>query len=184
MTVLQEVNYFISGGNKYYNFDEFKNNKDGKLFVIGLSGSGKSTLGQEAARKTKASYIKLDSIDRGYRSAYAKRLKKDIWSKEVNSLTKEKMNEFFNHLLTLKGKYVVEGIHILYHDFDFFKDKPVIILETSVLLSSIRAYNRNFKQYHDKGATRLQILNDLYRNQEEFIDKLKKFENFMEGKNE
>ena len=182
MTVLQEVNYFISDENKYYNFNKFKNDENAKLFIIGLSGSGKTTIGQSISRKTKSSYIKLDSIDKGYRNSYAKRLKKDVWDKEITRIVQAKMTEFLNHIMTLKGRYVIEGIDILYQDFNFFKDQPVIILGASVLISSIRAYDRNFKKYHPKGAKRSKIFWDLFETQKEFIDRLKKFENFMEGK--
>ena len=79
--ILKEVNYIISGGNKYYNFEKFENDENGKLFIVGLSGSGKSTIGMDLARKYKSSYVKLDDIDRGYRKSIIKRLKKD-WDKD------------------------------------------------------------------------------------------------------
>jgi len=48
---LQEVNYIVSGENKYYNIEKFKSDNNGKLFIVGLSGSGKTTLGQNIAKK-------------------------------------------------------------------------------------------------------------------------------------
>lgn len=181
LNFLQEVNYFISGGNKYYNFSKWKNDENGKLFIVGLSGSGKTTLGQDLAKKYKAEYIKLDEIDRNWRNELAEKLNKPKRSGEINLIVERKVNNFIEEILNSKGKKVVEGIHILYCDYNYFKHQSLIIMGTSILISTIRAYRRNFEKFHDR-ASRVQILSDLYYNQKDFIKKLHSFEKFMEGK--
>lgn len=181
LSFLQEVNYFISGGNKYYNINKFKVEINGKLFVVGLSGSGKSVLGKEIAKRYNCEYINLDQMDRELRNNYSTELMKDKWSKEINRLVHAKLTTFFREIIRNPGKKVIEGIQILYQEHSFFKDKAVIILGTSLLQSSLRAYQRNFKKYHER-ASRLQMLNDIYLNQKEFLKRLKQFENIMDGK--
>lgn len=178
---LQEVTYFISGGNKYYNIKKFKFEDNGKLFIVGLSGSGKSVFGKNISKKYNCEYINLDEMDRNHRKKISTELNKDMWDKDINRLVHAKMTTFFRKIMNVKGKLVIEGIHILYHDHSFFKDKAVIIMGTSVLLSSLRAYQRNFLKYHHR-ASRLQLINDIYLNQKEFIIRLKQFEQVMDGK--
>jgi len=172
LSFLQEVNYVISGGNKYYNINKFKNDKDGKLFIVGLSGSGKTSLGKNIAKKYNAEYFKLDDIN----NDFIKEFKKN----KNGKLPISQLGKFFEKIMSLTGKYVVEGVDILYYEPKFFKDKAVIILGTSLLLSSIRAYNRNFEKFHDQ-ASRVKIVHDLYINQKSFLRRLKQFEKFMEG---
>jgi adenylate kinase family enzyme len=181
---LQEVNYFLSEGNKYYNFKNFTNNNNGKLFIVGLSGSGKTTLGKELAIKFKAEYIQLDDIDRSFRNEISKRLEKPKWDKRVNTLVLDKMKTFIQDRMKEKGRQILEGIHITFQDNKFFKDKAVIIIETSLLISTIRAYNRDIEKYYKKRgvATRTVLLKTLLINQKEIIKKLKEFEKVMEGK--
>ncbi len=170
---LQEVNYIVSGENKYYNIEKFKSDNNGKLFIVGLSGSGKTTLGQNIAKKYKAKYIKLDKIDPGF----TKEFSKDKYGKVYI----EDLGKLFGKLIALKGKYVIEGIDILYYDPNFFKDKPLIIMGTSILISSIRAYVRNFEKHHHR-ASRLQLIYDIYMNQKDFLRRLKEFEKVIEGR--
>ncbi len=181
---LHEINYFISGDNKYYNFKSFTQNVNGKLFIVGLSGSGKTTIGKDLAKKFNSEYIKLDLVDRKFRTETAERLDKPKWDKRVNSLTLSYMHDFINDIMNKNGRYVLEGIHILYQDHKFFRDKALIILGTSLLISSIRAYNRNVEMYHKKyeQATRKNILKQLYIDQSDILKKLKDFEKVMEGK--
>jgi len=181
---LQEVNYFLSDGNKYYNFKKFTNDLNGKLFIAGLSGSGKTTIGKELATKFNAEYIQLDDVDLSFRNEISKRLEKPKWDKRVNDLVLEKMKNFIQSIIKEKGRHILEGIHITFQNNRFFKDKPVIIIGTSLLLSTIRAYNRDVEKYYKKreGVTKPIILKHLLINQKEIVKSLKEFEKVMEGK--
>ena len=181
---LQEVNYFLSDGNKYYNFKKFKNDLNGKLFIVGLSGSGKTTIGKNLESKFNAKYYNLDDIDRGYRKEISERLSKPRYDKRVNDLVLEKMKNFIQDIMKESGRQILEGIHLTFQDNKFFKDKAVIIIGTSLLISTIRAYNRDIEKYYKKreGATKPVILKHLLINQKEIMKSLKEFEKTMEGK--
>jgi uridine kinase len=182
LSYIQEINYIFSDDNKIYNFDKWINKQNNILFIVGLSGSGKTQLGRKLAEKYNVEYIQLDDIDRQFR----KKLNNDKiqWDKETNQKVHDYLKQF---LISFEKRAVIEGIHILYQDFELFKNKSLIIMSTSVLLSTIRAYNRNVEKYKDR-ASRFEIFKDIYVNQKDFIHRLKKFEEFMkkssEGKNE
>ena len=181
---IQEVNYFLSDGNKYYNFKKFTQDINGKLFIVGLSGSGKTTIGKDLSNKFNSSYYNLDDIDRNYRKEISERLNKPGYDKRVNDLVLEKMKNFIKSIMKENGRHILEGIHITFQDNRFFKDKAVIIIGTSLLLSTIRAYNRDVEKYYKKreGATKPIILKQLLINQKEIMKSLKDFEKVMEGK--
>jgi len=172
---LLEVNYLLSGKNKLYNFEEWKTGKR-PLFIVGLSGAGKSTLGRKLSQDYKAEYIELDSIDKKFRKQMMKRYGLDRWNEKINELTYQHMKKYFDNLERSNRRVIVEGIHILYYpDYKYFKGKSVIIMGLSVLLSSLRAFKRNKAKYGDKHSL-YEIIEDILRNQRDFIKRLKKFE--------
>ena len=146
---LKEANYILSGKNKLYNFEEWKNNEQPLLFIAGLSGAGKSTLGEKISQKYKAEYISLDVIDNKFRNQMIKKhTEYSVIDPKIMDLAAANMKKVFEKLERTKKKTVIEGIQILFYpNKKYFKNKAVIILGLSVLTSSIRAYIRDRRNW-------------------------------------
>ena len=127
-----------------FDLDKFIKSKDGKLIIIGAAGSGKSTIGKKIANKYKVKYFEGDYCWEAAEKKYP----------DFNNDEKEysKMNDMYYKCLVKKlqspGKLVVEGIGFLEiyngskEEKEFILNYPVIILGTSMLKSSLRAYKR------------------------------------------
>jgi len=180
LTQLKEMSYIVSGKNKLYNFEEWKNNKQPLLFIAGLSGAGKSTIGWKLSHKHNAHYIALDILDNKFRYKMMKKLKKhDVNDPEIVDLSAHNMIQIFKGFEKIKRKTVIEGIQILFYgDKKYWKNKSVIILGASALLSSMRAFIRDRKRYGDE-ETMVDTIKDLYLKQKNFIKHLKEFEKML-----
>lgn len=177
LDLLKEVNYIVSGKNKIYNFEDWKNNKKPVLYIVGFSGSGKSTIGRQLAEKYKAEYISLD-IEYNH---YAKKMMKkynidDINNDKIIELATDYMNKYMKSLEKKKAKAIAEGVEIAYYpNPSYFKNKPLIILGTSVIISSLRAFIRDRSKY-GKDETIWQTAKYILLSQSYFIKQLKNLE--------
>ena len=164
--------------NKDYtqNLDKWKVGGSNILFITGHSGSGKSTLAEKLERDNNAYMFELDGLDHNYDSSNMGLLKKlkdrnpefkraveNGWSsseKDNLIIANEKV-----HLLSTVTKdlialchddkqhlFIIEGIQIFqWLNPSYFKDKPLIIMGTSMLQSYLRAGKRDgsFKNIND-----------------------------------
>lgn len=179
----------------YYNLNNWKTGKENNiLFICGHSGSGKSTLGREIANKYNAIFIELDEYLRGQYceprwNPHASNTREDIILKEFyshsefNFLRSNMTNVSFwnlsNKILAWLYRYanahpgelfVWEGVAIHnFMEFEFLKDKPVIIKGTSMLSSKMRAQKRD-------GAYGTSTINE-YRPEEKRINDMRKYMN-------
>jgi shikimate kinase len=174
---LKEVNYVISGKNKIYNFEEWKDNKQPVLFIVGLSGSGKSTIGKELATKYKAEYVSLDKISNKYQTDLKKKYNEKSYTPKINKMVYEYMDKFIKQLEKKKTKVVAEGVQIAYYpDLSYFKNKPLIILGASVIISSLRGFIRDRKRF-GSDESMIETISYILASQVEFVKKLRALEN-------
>jgi len=144
---LSEIGVVFSGKNKYYNFDTWKESKNGKLFVCGLPGSGISSLGNVISNKYNTEYVNLSTmakklfIDRYGNKTYDALLKNSDGNKleHIDNLYNlvEKYIIGYNKKCVMAGSIVSKlGNSILTNN------NGVIIIQTSAV-SSIMGNMRN-----------------------------------------
>jgi len=131
--------------------DKFISGESNKLIIVGPAGSGKSTLGRKLAKKYKTKFFEGDSC---WLPAKKKFPEPPIDDKEI-----DKMNDIYYNCLNTKLKstqrMILEGIGFLELFNGTAEEKatilkyPTIVLGTSALKSTIRAYNRA-KKMKDK----------------------------------
>lgn len=154
----------------YYNMNEWKKEKDKNvLYITGLSGSGKSTLGKKISQDNNAEYIDSDIFLSCMREDHYKWSNKDTFMKkmidefysnprfniskeEYGKLTEYDAYKLYQDILDWIYKYlskypsklfVFEGVWVyLYFDFEYLKNKPLIIKGTSAHTSFNRAKRR------------------------------------------
>lgn len=153
---------------KSSNVDKWGKTRDNNiLYITGRSGAGKSTIAN-GIKKKNTSVIHLDLYLEGRKDKAGRDKDFDEYLKKKNfdvskaydygdeSSKKWKMFDEFaeKHLQAFakeqfdKGRNViVEGVQLsdgtLFPDKTFFKDKPIILVNTGSLVSSIRASNRD-----------------------------------------
>jgi len=177
LDLLKEVNYIVSGKHKIYNFEDWKNDKQPVLYIVGLSGSGKSTIGRQLAEKYKAEYISLDRIANEYSNKLEEKYKKKSYTSKINKMVYEYMDKFIRQLEKKKKKVVAEGVQIAYYpDLSYFKNKPLIILGTSVIISSLRGFLRDRKRFGGDESM-VETISYILASQIEFVKKLRALEN-------
>ena len=142
------------------------------LYVTGFSGSGKSTYASNLARKTEnCVHIDVDKFIQyksnthlyGDNSKASKLLDKyfethkDLPEFEGGAENiMSRVRPFFDWIQSeakkdYKTLYIIEGVQILYDvDPSFFKDKPLIIIGTSIKNSYKQCAKRNGKLYKDQ----------------------------------
>lgn len=178
---LQEINYFISDEDKYYNFDKW-GKEFNTLFILGLSGSGKTTLSINLSKKYNCKVYELDNILEEIYEKVKYELTNEQWENKKFrwKIIIDKIENFFKFLKNKKEKNIVEGVYILYvpEKSEYYKDKPLIIMNTSVLLSTIRAIKRNLPTDSYR-RSKYEIIRDVIINQNEFINRIKIFEKMM-----
>lgn len=115
------------------NFDKYK-----EIFIIGLPGSGKTTISEKISKKYNIPVYHLDNL-------WDKRFMNDSMSDEE---VDEKVNKF---LQDHKKPIIFEGIlPVMFGYYDYFKNKPIIIINTNKLLSTYRYLNRDYDNLIDK----------------------------------
>lgn len=159
-SILEYLNesWVISDDDFYYNFDDWINNKNKVLFIIGLSGSGKTTLGKQLVDKYNGTYIAVDDIWQPLIREYKKKTGKvtsEIPEEEfikIDNIIVEKLKILFNS--NLKNKTIIEGIQIVKLDKKYLKNQSIIIKGSSYFKSFYRALQRDFDNFAKKGITR------------------------------
>lgn len=151
---------------KQYNMDKWgKDPKHNTLFITGYSGSGKSTVAKHY-ENTGASIIHLDAYSEGISSIQNKRLNKMLnvqvpkW-KDMGKSSKKGSSEYWDTVdsfrrtlemfseqeFTNGRKVVVEGVQIsndwLAINKEYYKDKPMVILQTPAIKSIHRRFERD-----------------------------------------
>jgi len=162
---------FISDKPLVYKYDEWKNSKNGKLFIIGPSGSGKSTIGKEMAKKYNCKFIEIDDYTNIMEEKLLKRKDPELLKTEKKSGAYWKVvhANTIRYILSIKEKTVAEGIQPLWFNFDELKSKSsIIFLRTSRLISLWRATIRNLSSLWN-----VRVWNELKDFEEKMI-KLKK----------
>ena len=157
---------------KHSNLEKWGKDEDHNvLYITGQSGSGKSTAAFGMKGKN-VKVIHLDVFTYPYPGPggkkwrdreFVKFLNKKFptWEKEIikdrdlSSKKYWKSVDRFNEVINQYGKdqykknkrVIVEGIHIynkwLNDSLESYKDKPIILLKTNSMLSSVRALNRD-----------------------------------------
>ena len=164
-----------------------------KIFIVGLSGSGKTTLGEYLAKKYNREFIKLDDwfweIAEGITGSTRQELLDELIifrnNRKKGNVTEEQLNkrkfnaQEINKLLekrlrSYKGNAIFDGVQTLWYNRDWILSHPIIMMGTSVFTSSLRAMLRNRKEEWSKEWSWLDIIYDVYHNQNKFIDAVKK----------
>lgn len=114
---------------------KFENGKSNKLLIVGLIASGKTTLGMYLSKKYK---VGLDNTDNCELKSKSEPIEKFI-----------KCNI---DMVRSKKRSIVEGVGLidLYTEFGYKKELqsyPMIIIGRSVLSSSFKAFQRNYKAW-------------------------------------
>ena len=172
-----------------FNTNTWQQNSNNILYITGVSASGKSTLGRKLASERNAQYISLDHYtslaskgparlkdamhdgtmeDIGILSKFFTKYPKEFIGKDVSE--KEKKDHFlffFNWLnSTLSGDghlYIVEGIHLfMYTDPSFYKNKPIICMTTSTVVSFCRRFSRGYDRRLDAGDSTIKALTYIF----------------------
>ena len=156
-----------------YNLESFGKDADHNiLFITGISGSGKSTLARKVGDKDNVLHLDMyteqgskEENDRWQDKEFNSWLdKKKVDFRKIPDLLasnyKDRQKAFkiidqmtdelelFSKEQYKKGKsIIVEGIQVadpvLWPDKKYFKDKPIIVLTTSTLVSTVRGLSRD-----------------------------------------
>lgn len=150
--------WVLSDDDFYYNFDDWINNKNKILFIVGLSGSGKTTLGKQLVDKYNGTYIAVDDIWQPLIREYKKKTGKvtsEIQEEEfikIDNIVVEKLKVLFNS--NFKNKTIIEGIQIVKLDKKYLKNQSIVVKGSSYFKSFYRAVQRDFDNFAKKGITR------------------------------
>lgn len=165
--------FLFSKNDLYINFDKFESGRDNICFVTGLSGSGKSTETERLAKKYNAEWIELDIFEHcgGFTEDQLKEAgqvfydylskHKELWDKLAKHQVKgqELRNEVTNFVKYVISwcsshkdtKYIIEGVQIYsLMDIKSIKNRPMIIINTSMLKSMARKLRRSWNNRHDE----------------------------------
>jgi len=142
-TYLQHIQegYLLSDKTISVDLHKFESGKSNKLLIVGLIASGKSTLGWHLSKKYKVPVKSTDECE-----SFASKTKGlDAFVECTRDMVKD------------KTRGIVEGIALvdLYTDsnkggFGYKKELqsyPMIIIGRSVLSASVKAFQRNYKQW-------------------------------------
>lgn len=159
-------NYMLSGKDMYINFDKFESGKSNVVLITGFSGSGKSTIAQSLSKKMNCYHFELDCLS-DYLSGkiplsnvrksepalydFIKNSKLDISMNLSNSDYYNLYRDYIKFIINWcknhkNNKYIIDGLQIyeVYEDGDMFiTSNPLIIKNTSAIVSAIRGAKRN-----------------------------------------
>lgn len=185
-----EENLLVSKDNLEFNLENFNQNNN-ILFITGLGGSGKSTIISEYATKYNAQPLEYDAVTSALIKGLENLNKNKIHPIILEYLEKEnprKLNGFsdpnfnkecvkflnwFEANYSNDGNlYVLEGMQIfLCFNPERFKDKPIVIMGTSVVKSMFRSVSRTYKRSHG----------DIIRTFKFFLKTIKRFPIFVKN---
>lgn len=136
------------------NFDKYK-----EIFIIGLPGSGKTTISEKISKKYNIPVYHLDNL-------WDKRFINDtMMDEEVD----EKVHNWFKNY---NKPIIFEGIlPIMFGYYDYFKNKPIIIMNTNKYISTYRYINREYNTILSK----LKGIQFAYNNFRSLDEDLKRF---------
>lgn len=188
---------FISYKDEFFNLDEWRREVGHNiLYITGLSGSGKSTLGREMSKTYNAMYIELDRLKggrwledekfnpNGYQNNVTDVLREILKDEDPNESSKDstakaamrnrRFSKVYEYCLKHPDQlFIVEGWQIiLYFDFDFLVDKPLVIKNTSMNTSFKRMTNRERNVYTPDKLTEMKAV---YKGNEHDLESLRKF---------
>lgn len=141
------------------------------LYITGFSGSGKTTAAEELSNKNTNTIhldlfleyndapkdVILDGMDEDF-IRYLNKNMPDFWKLQKNNYSSEERQRLMNLFMdNIDGfskeqyennkKIIIEGLQIaddmLYPDKNFFKDKPLVIMDTNPFLSYLSAASRD-----------------------------------------
>ena len=185
-----EENLLVSKDNLEFNLENFNQNNN-ILFITGLGGSGKSTIISEYATKYNAQPLEYDAVTSALIKGLENLNRNKIHPIILEYLEKEnprKLNGFsdpnfnkecvkflnwFEANYSNDGNlYVLEGMQIfLCFNPERFKDKPIVIMGTSVTKSMFRSVSRTYKRSHG----------DIIRTFKFFLKTIKRFPIFVKN---
>lgn len=185
-----EENLLVSKDNLEFNLENFNQNNN-ILFITGLGGSGKSTIISEYATKYNAQPLEYDAVTSALIKGLENLNRNKIHPIILEYLEKEnprKLNGFsdpnfnkecvkflnwFEANYSNDGNlYVLEGMQIfLCFNPERFKDKPMVIMGTSVVKSMFRSVSRTYKRSHG----------DIIRTFKFFLKTIKRFPIFVKN---
>jgi len=147
--------WIISDDDFYYNFDDWLQDKNKILFIIGLSGSGKTTLGNHLANKYNGVLISIDDIWMPILREYKKKTGKktpemteDEFAK-IDDIVEERIKLLLKS--KFKNKTIIEG---MYMSYDNPKEQSIIIKGSSYFRSFYQALQRDYDNFAKKGVSR------------------------------
>ena len=160
-----EENLFLSEDNLEVNIDDF-NKHNNILYITGLGGSGKSTIISQYARKYNAEALEFDAVTsaliRGLNHLNRNKIHPIILEyletenpEPLNGFSDNRFNDecvkfldWFEEKVANDGNlYVLEGMQIfLCFEPERFKDKPMVIMGTSVAKSMYRSVARTYRR--------------------------------------
>lgn len=120
-----------------YNVAEWINGYRRVLFIVGLAGSGKTTISERyTIYIPEATIIHTDDVDKTFGNG------------RENLSTNVYCNELIDHIIdSNSGPLIIEGVHSLAYNVEKMKNQSVIILNTSISKSTIRAFMRDRERY-------------------------------------
>jgi hypothetical protein len=144
-------------------FEDWVERKKPYLFVMGLSGSDKSTYGHALSHLFDTQYLELNTIE----STLIKRHGFDA----LNRMDERGLYSLYLTQIQRTIKHgIVEGVQLVSLDPSFFQDQPVVILNTSYLESTFRAWRRDkARRFRFKGLSVFQTNWELNTKLKQFI---------------
>lgn len=185
-----EENLLVSKDNLEFNLENFNQNNN-ILFITGLGGSGKSTIISEYATKYNAQPLEYDAVTSALIKGLENLNRNKIHPIILEYLEKENprrlngfsdpnfnkecvkfLNWFEANYSNDGNLYVLEGMQIfLCFNPERFKDKPIVIMGTSVTKSMFRSVSRTYKRSHG----------DIIRTFKFFLKTIKRFPIFVKN---
>jgi len=136
--------YILSDKTISVDLHKFESGKSNKLLIVGLIASGKTTLGIALSKKYKVPWKSTDDCE-----GFAQKIKGVPMLDQFIECTRDMVKD--------KKRGIVEGIALidLYTETskggfgfrDELKSYPMIIIGRSVLSASVKAFQRNYKQW-------------------------------------
>lgn len=153
-----------------YKYDEWENESSNKLFIVGLSGSGKSTIGKRLAKKYNCRLVNLDYLCFKILREFNQKFKLG-YSPPSYELLMKTLLIVEKIIKNTKERTIFEGVELLFIDRKMVLSYPTIVLGTSLLISSIRAFKRNKQLYKNTKLT--DLISTLWKDQPKFLYELK-----------
>jgi shikimate kinase len=142
---LNEASILFSKPDVILNLDKFESGEIDRLFISGFHGAGKSTIGKILAKKMNATFVEIDFHQKEIRAKYGDYMKTtSLYAGKVDTkLATENYSKFVEEKIKEHGRCIFEGTHVMFMDPGYLKDYAVWLVNTSYLVSYVRALIRN-----------------------------------------